>query len=122
MAVSMTFNAAGNIRSSASLAAGANATYDVDSSTKYETQITVLNTPGGTVAGTRGLKIEILQGYGSSVSYTTIATQQLTLPSAAASTAESITLFIGPGKFRIKITNLDASNAITVEITSATLD
>lgn len=121
-APSMTFNAAGNIRSSSSLAASGTASYNLDYSAKFEGQISVKNTPGGTVATTRGLRVELLPRYGSTLADTTIAVQDYTLPSAVASTAESRTFYVGPGKWVLKITNLDATNAITVEITDATID
>ena len=123
MAVSMTFNAAGNADASASLAAGANRTFDIDGSTKIETQLTIKNTPGGAVAATRGVRIEVFNGYGTSgTTYNTLAERTYTLPSQAASTAESVTLRLGPGKYRVKLTNLDATNAVTLEGTTATID
>src|ERR1044072_7115044 len=122
MAVAMTFNSAGNADVSASLAAGANRTFDIDGSAKVEVQLTVKNTPGGTIAATRGLKIEVFNGYASSgTTYNTTAERSYTLPSQTASTAESVTLRLGPGKYRVKITTLDASNAVTVESTTATV-
>ncbi len=118
-----TFNAAGDIRASASLAASGTASFNLDYSTKLEGQITVKNTPGGTVAATRGVRVDFLPRYGSTLADTTLAAFSYTLPSAAASTAESKTFYIGTGKWVVKITNLDATNAVTaVEITSATVD
>jgi hypothetical protein len=120
-APSMTFNTAGNVRSSASLSAGANASYNLDYSTKIEGQVTVKSTPGGTVAATNGCKIELLPRYGSTPSDSTIPAISYTIPSVA-STAASKTLYVGTGKYVVKVTNLDATNAITVEITGDTVD
>lgn len=117
-----TGNLAGNIRSSASLAASGTANYDVDYSSKWEAQIHVLNTPGGSVAGTRGVRVDIYRRYGSSPTTGQTAFLSYTLPSTTASTAESWDIFVGPGKYNIKITNLDATNAVTVEITGDTVD
>jgi hypothetical protein len=121
-APNMTFGAAGNIRASASLAASGTATYDVDYSTKLEGQVTTKNTPGGTIASTRGVRVDVYARYSSAPSVGTIAIQSLTLPSAVASTAESATLYLSTGKYRIAITNLDGTNAVTVEITGDTVD
>lgn len=122
MALSMTFNVAGNLIASGALGAGANTSANLDVSDKYGAQITVKNTPGGTIAATRGVRIDILYRYGTGPSDTTLATQSYTLPSAVASTAESITLNVGPGKYVVKLTNLDAANGVTVEATTASID
>lgn len=120
-APSMTFNAAGNVRTSSSLAAGGTGNYNVDYSTVIEAQVTVKNTPGGTIAATRGCRVNVFPRYGTGPSDTTLALLSYDLPSAVASTAESKTFFLGPGKYVVQVVNLDASNAITVEITDATV-
>jgi hypothetical protein len=117
---SFTFNAAGNIRSSASLGAGATDNANVDYSAVIEALVTVKNTPGGTVAATRGVRVDIFNRHGSTPTTGDSAVQSYTLPSAAASTAETLTIRLGPGKYNVKVTNLDASNAVTVEITGDT--
>jgi hypothetical protein len=118
----MTFNAAGNVDASASLAAGANRSFSFDGSTKYETQLTIKNTPGGSVAAVRGVRIDVFPRYGTGPSDTTLANPSFTLPSQTASTAESIMIRLGPGKYTVKLTNLDATNAVTLEATTATVD
>lgn len=118
----MTFNSAGNIRSSASLPAAATANYDVDYSGKLEALIHVKNTPGGSVSGTRGLGVDVSRRYGSTPTTGESPIMTFVLPSTAPSTAESLDFALGPGKYNIKITNLDASNAVTVEITGDTVD
>lgn len=118
---SFTFNAAGNVRASASLASSGTANYDVDYSAVIGARVTVLNTPGGSVAATRGVRVDVFNRYGSSPTTSITAMISFTLPSATASTAETLTFDLTPGKYNIKITNLDGTNAVTVEITADTL-
>jgi hypothetical protein len=116
-----TGNSAGNIHASASLAASATANDNYDGSAVFETQVNVLNTPAGSVAATRGLRVDVYRRYGSTPTTEPTPFLTYTLPSATASTAESVDFFLPCGKFNIKITNLDASNAVTVAITGDTL-
>jgi hypothetical protein len=120
-APSMTFATAGNIRSSASLAASASASNNVDYSTKIEGQVTVKSTGGGTVASTNGCRVEFLPRYGSTPTDSTVPVLSYTIPTVV-STAASKTFYLGTGKYVVKVTNLDATNAITVEITGDTVD
>jgi len=117
-----TFNAAGNVRASASLAASGTASYNLDYSAKLEGQVTVKNTPGGTLAATRGVRVDFFPRYGSTLADTTLTAFSYTLTSAVASTAESKTFFLGTGKWVATVSNLDTANAVTVEITDATVD
>jgi hypothetical protein len=117
-----TGNAAGNIRTSAALNAAASDNKDVDYSAGVEGQINVKNTPGGTVAATRGVRIDIYRNFGSVPTKASSPFLTYTLPSAVASTAESADIFLGWGKYNITITNLDAANAVTVQITGDTVD
>lgn len=117
-----TGNAAGNIRSSASLAASASDNANVDYSTVFEGQIHVKNTPGGTVAATRGVRLDIYRRFGSSPTTADSPLLTIYLPSTTASTAESVDVFLSTGKYNVKVTNLDATNAVTVEITGDTID
>jgi hypothetical protein len=122
-APSMTFNAAGNLRASASLGGQANATVAIDASTKVEVQVTVKLTLGATVMTTRGLQIDMLPGYGSTVAYASVPAASVTIGQVvAASGTETTTLYLPTGKYQMKITNLDINNAVTVEATSATID
>jgi len=118
---SYTPSAAGNIRSSAALGAGASANADVDYSAVFEAQIHVKNTPGGSVSGTRGLRIDVYRRFGNGPTKAASPFLSFTLPSGAASTAESLDIFLSTGKYNITITNLDGSNAVTVEITGDTV-
>lgn len=110
-------SADGNIRASASLAAAGTDNDDLDYSAVFEGQIHVLNTPGGTVAATRGVRVDIYKRYGTGPTVAESPMISYYLPSATASTDESIDIFLSTGKYNIKITNLDAANAVTVEIT-----
>lgn len=114
---------AGNIRASASLAAAGTANHDVDYTTKIEGQVAVKSTPGGSVAVTNGLRVVIYPRFGTSGAPETAteAAFDFTIPSVA-STLASRVRFIGTGRWRITITNLDASNAITVEIGDNTVN
>lgn len=116
-----TGNSAGNIHASASLGASATANDNYDGSGVFETQVHVKNTPGGSVAATRGLKVEVFRRYGSTPTTGETAFLTYTLPSAVASTAESIDVYLPCGQYNIKLTNLDGTNAITVEVTGDTV-
>lgn len=125
MAIAITYNSAGNLLASQSLAASASVTSgDIDASAKYGLLVVIKNTPGGTIASTRGLKIEATAGYGASgtAAYSTLGAVNSVLPSATASTAESIEIRLPSGHWKIKLTNLDATNAVTIEVTTATID
>jgi len=119
---SSTFNAAGNLLTSQSLAASGTVTANIDASAKFEVQVTIKNTPGAAIAATRGVKVECFAGYGTGPSYTTIAPIIYQLLSATASTLESAEVYLPTGKWQIKLTNLDATNAVTVELTTSTID
>lgn len=118
---SMTFNAAGNLRPAAALAASALWYTYVDYSGKIEGQVTIKNTPGGSISAARGLRVEFYSRYGATAD-TSIPTFSYDLPSAAASTAESKTFFLGTGKWVIAVRNQDAAYAVTLEVTDATVD
>jgi len=115
--------AAGNVITSASIAASgtSSSTTALDFSANFEGQIHVLNTPGGSVAATRGLKVQVFRRYGSSPTTGQSALLTYTLPSATASTAESLDFFLPTGKYAITLTNLDGTNAIVAEVTSDTV-
>lgn len=114
---------AGNIRASASLAAAGTASYDVDYTTKIEGQVAVKSTPGGSVAVTNGLRVQIYPRFGTSGSpeNATEPAFDFTIPSVA-STLASRVRFVGTGRWRITVTNLDAANAVTVAIGDNTVD
>lgn len=120
-APSMTFNTAANVLSSASLAASGTITANLDFSSKFEGQVQVWNTPGGTVAATSGVQVDVFEAVDSTPNYDTIACYSMVIPSVV-STAARATIKLGTGKYQIKLTNLDATNAVTREASSATVD
>ncbi len=116
----MTTGSAGNVRSSATLAASGTANYDIDYSTVYEAQIQVGGT-FGTVAGTSGIQIDIFRRIGTTPVTDTVAVFS-TIISSTASTTKARSIALSTGKYNIKITNLDATNAVTsVYITGDTI-
>lgn len=120
--VTYTAGAAGNIRTSGSLAASGTSSATVDYSAVLEAQIDVECTPGGSVAATNGLKIEIFRRYGSTPTTAATAMLTYTLPSVASTAASLPPIYLGPGKYTIKWTNLDATNALSdVTITGDTV-
>jgi len=120
---SMTFGAAGNVIASASIgASGTSSSSALDYSAKIEAQIHVKNTPGGSVAATRGLQIEVFREYSTGPTLGQTAFLTVVLPSAVANTAESDDIWLQTGKYLIKLTNLDATNAVTAEVTADTVD
>jgi len=120
--VSYTGNSDGNIDTSASLAASGTRNANWDISAKFEGQVHVLNTPGGSVSATRGVRVDIYRRYGVTPSTGESPFLTYTLPSATASTAESADFWLGPGHYNIKLTNLDTAQAVTCEITGDTVD
>jgi hypothetical protein len=120
---SATLSTAGNALSSGSLAASASTTFTVDfSANTLGGFVQCWNTGGGTVAGTNGLQVQAFSTSDTTPNYDTIAFGGInfTIPTTA-STAVRQSFFLPTGKYQIKFTNLDASNAITVEATSAAI-
>lgn len=111
-APTFTGGTAGNGKSSASLAAGASAsTFDVDVSTSFEARLQVGAT-FGTIAATAGLQIQIFELVGSTPVADTVAGPGSQIL-AAVSGAQAMTVHLQTGKWRVKLTNLDATNGLT---------
>lgn len=120
---SMTFGAAGNALASQSLSASASvSTAALDYSAKIEAQLHIKNTPAGSVSSTRGLRIDVYREYSTGPTQGQSPFTSYTLPSQTASTAESADIWVGTGKYLLTLTNLDGTNAVTVEITADTVD
>ncbi len=119
---SMTQNTAGNIRSSASLAAsGTSTTSTFNASGKFEEQIQIGAT-FGTVATTNGLQVDVLRVIGSTPVADTIPVITFVL-SGTASTSKAVSLALPTGQYQLKFTNLDATNGLTsVYATGDTVD
>jgi hypothetical protein len=111
-----------SVRAAASLAASGTATYRRDIRTKFETRLQ-FEAVFGTVAATSGLLIEVFRHVvGGTTAPDTIPVTSLTVPSTA-STTKRASLALPTGDYDVKITNLDATNAITtVSIFEETTD
>jgi hypothetical protein len=120
-APSMTFNAQAGVLASGSLAASGTSTTAYDVSSKFEGQLQVKNTGGGTVAATNGLKVEVFRRFGAGPVDDTIPVVGFIIPTVA-STASYQSVGLPTGKYDVKLTNLDTANAITVEMTSSSVD
>lgn len=127
---SMTFGT--TLHTSASLGASGTATDLLDLSAKFEGQVMYKVTAGGTVAGTSGLQIQCFAIYsGSTYGDAGTATRDDNPNFAftvnnynghASDVVYSPKIYLPTGKWKLKITNLDASNAITVEAIVDTVD
>ena len=105
------------IRALSTLAASGTASYDIDYSAAYGGWLHIIGT-FGTIAATNGLQIEIFKYYGSTPTLATNAWQTFTIPGTA-STTKDIDIPLPTGKWSVKLTNLDGTNALTnVGITS----
>lgn len=113
-----TYSSHGNAYTSGSLAASGSANFDADySSAKYGGWTQVWNTGGGTVASTNGLQIDVYPYGDSTPNADTESMFSYTLPTVA-STAKRKSFFLPNGKYKIVLTNLDTTNAITIEATT----
>lgn len=117
-APAMTFNAEANVLASQALAASGTVTADVDASTVFEVQLQFKNAGGASVSATNGLRVEVFRRLGTTPTNDTEAMTSFDLPTTA-STSRYKSLALPTGKYRIKLTNLDTAQGITVEITSA---
>jgi hypothetical protein len=117
---SMTFNAAGNLLPSASLAASASTNFTFDVSAKFEGQIQ-FGATFGTIAAVAGLQVQVYRRIGSTPVPDTVPATAFTLAAVAGAQAQSIAL--GVGRYRFVVTNLDGTNGLTsVYATADTVD
>jgi hypothetical protein len=131
-APTFTAGSAGNLVSSASLAAGATTTQvfyigvsgqtgavgSITTGSALAGRVQVWNTGGGTVASTNGLQVQILST-SDGTNYDTIAYAGSTITTVV-STAVRASYDLPPGQYKLSLTNLDATNAITVEASLGT--
>jgi len=109
----MTKNALGNALASATVNAAATTTFDLDFSGKFEGQL-VFQGNFGTIAATAGLQLQIFPRFNSGpTNSTTNPNFTYTLP-AVAGLQYSPRIFLPTGVYHCVITNLDATNAVTV--------
>lgn len=118
---SMTHNAEGNLIATGALGGGANTTADIDASNKISVQIQVRNTGGSVVSSTNGLRVEVFRRFGSGPTNDTDPVTSFTIPTIV-STTRYRSIELPTGRYRIRLTNLDATNSITVEATTSTID
>jgi hypothetical protein len=112
-APTFTGGGAGNAKASASLAANtAASTFDVDVSTSFEARLQVGATFGA-VAATAGLKIAITELIGSTPVADSVAGPGSQTLAAVTSTSQAVTIHLQTGKWRILLTNTDATNGLT---------
>jgi hypothetical protein len=118
---SATLNAHGNALTSASLAANTAVSFTVDfTSSTLGGFVQIWNTGGGTVAATNGLQVQVFATADTTPNYDTIPFGGVNFTIATVtSTAARQSFFLPTGKFQVTLTNLDVTNAITVEATKA---
>jgi len=83
-------------------------------------RLQVWNTGGGTVATTNGLQVQVFST-SDGTNYDTIAYGVNSVIATVASTAARASWDLGPGQYKLTLTNLDVTNAITVEATLGTI-
>ena len=119
---SMTENAIGNIRASATLAAGGSATYEINNTTKFLMKCLAQCT-FGTEAGSFGFQVQCADMFGGTGGTIAKNPEVNTIVTAAASAIGNASFDVGPGRVLVTLTNLDATNALTlVTLTDTTLD
>jgi hypothetical protein len=115
---SMTQNGSGTALNSQTINAGQNVTFNVDLSAKLEGQIQV-GVTFGTVAAISGLQIDVYRRIGSTPVNDTESMTTVVIPSTAA-TPKTKSIRLDVGRYMIKLSNLDGTNAVTS--VSATMD
>ena len=118
---SVTFNSNGNALSSQSLANSTSVTFTADfSSSTVGGFVQVWDTGGGTVATTNGCQVQAFATADTGPNYDTVAFAGVNFViTTVVSTAARQSFFLPTGKYKIQLTNLDATNSITVEATTA---
>jgi len=117
---SVTLNARYNAYASQSLAAATSATFTADFSTSSLGGFVQIWDTTTTVAGTNGLQVQAFATADTGPNYDTVAfagTNFILAPAGSSTGAQSF--FLPTGKYQIKLTNLDGTNAITVGATTA---
>jgi hypothetical protein len=117
-----TTNAGGNVVASQSLAAGANTTAVVDFSAVMRGRLQVQATGGTTVSASAGLQVQI-RSHWPSVSGNPLDTTPMftyVLP-ISVNTLDSFSFYLDSAIYALILVNNDATNPITVMVTSDTL-
>ncbi len=109
----MTANALGNALASGTIVASGTANFNLDLSAKFEGQLVVQGN-FGTIAATAGLQIQIFARFDSTpTNATTNPNFTYTIP-AVSGLQYSPRIYLPTGVYHVIITNLDASNSVTV--------
>jgi len=117
---SVTFNTRYNAYSSQSLAASGTTTFTVDFSSSSLGGFVQIWDTTTTVAATNGCQVQAFATADTGPNYDTVAfagTNFVLAPGGSSTAAQSF--FLPTGKYQIKLTNLDGTNAITVGATTA---
>lgn len=109
------------LHTSASLAGAGTASDNLDIRTKFEARVQVKNTGGGTVAATNGLQVDVFRYVDGGTRKDTIAMTTLIIPTTT-STEKEQSFALPTGHYSVKFTNLDVTNAITVDALYETTD
>ena len=118
---SVTLNTRYNAYGSQTLANAASTTFAVDfSSSSLGGFVQVWDTGGSSVAATNGCQVQAFATADTGPNYDTVAFAGTNFTfTTVASTPAAQSFFLPTGKYQIKLTNLDATNAITVGATTA---
>ncbi|QEH38651.1 hypothetical protein OJF2_72570 [Aquisphaera giovannonii] len=117
----VTAGTAGNVIASGPLAAGGTATATVDLSTggAFGGDIALRVTTGSSVAATNGCRLDVFPQGDAGGAYDTVAAATYPFSGLSASSTYQKTLRLPTGVYKVVATNLDATNAITVQVTSS---
>ena len=116
----VTYNTAGNIlATSTSISASGTSTGNIVdfSSACFGGWLEAVDTGGGTVAATNGLRVDVYALGNSASSYSTTPMTTFTITTVT-STVKRQAILLPTGKYSVTLTNLDATNAITAGLTS----
>ena len=83
-------------------------------------RVQVIDTGGATVAATNGCQVQIFSTSDAGTTYDAVPFVFFVIPTVA-STAQAASVDLPPGQYKLKLTNLDTTNAITVEATLGTV-
>ena len=84
-------------------------------------RVQVINTGGGTIASTNGLQVQVFSTSDGGTTYDAVAFGgvNFVIPTTA-NVATPLSFDLPTGQYKIKFTNLDATNSITIEATLGT--
>lgn len=85
-------------------------------------RVQIIMTDSGTVAATYGLQVQVFSTSDGGTTYDAVpfAGCNFVMQTTSRNTAYPLSFDLTPGQYKIKFTNLDATNAITVQATLGT--